>query len=376
MPSNRENTTSACYEKLLRRSQGLKEKKNNRAESILRPGRDGRSPSNRKNKSDNTKVTIFDLNEYCLEEILRYLTVRDLMALEMSSSYFGPFCSKFYARHSIEIDMDLLEAYPDWLWTKIGKHFVDLTLNYIRTKNDLDRALSYFPNVERLTCYNSIIYNVPNLPKDLKYVKLTDCKIRDRCDEYFRQIASTLTEIKLDCTDYCKTSLHPLNHIKSASFRADGLSQYSFAKFLKNNRGSLESLDAYHATRGNALGTRCYENLQKLHKLTALRIILDRFTVSRLTATFRAQIKCLSLRIPDDMNLTFEDLHSFTQLECLELNKACCDDLVTIYVSMPTLKSITLDSYVSLEEFIGKLKPCAQFLKRKITIFVQGIIVS
>lgn len=108
MPSTKRDITPACYNKQLRRSNRLMKKNNHEAKSFLGAGRDNRSGSERKNKADNTKFTIFDLNAYCLIEVMRNLSIGNLMKLELADSYFGQYSSSFYARHPVKMSPKLM----------------------------------------------------------------------------------------------------------------------------------------------------------------------------------------------------------------------------------------------------------------------------
>lgn len=323
--------------------------------------------SNSSNPSlDHTKLHIFDLNAYCLSEIMRNLAPDDLLELEQTNTYFGEYLPFFYRRNLWKFGRFKKAHYPDWLWRKMGHHVENVLIpGFIRTGKTLNRFFRHFPNIQKLTCWELELFMVPNLPKQLRSLRLHKCRLPRQCGVWFRKISATLTEIEVMGPTRIGVLKH-MRHIKRAAFCYTKLNCSELESFLQNNRNSLETLSLEYSTKVN-LTDKCFRNMEMLSNLASIQI-LDDLNLNRLSASFRAQIKCLGI-----FTVSSEVLLTFTQLECLRLIEYDCDVLLELIINMSTLKSITFQNSKeeTLAAFLRKLKPILQSRKRKMTIFVQ-----
>lgn len=359
----------------------------NNADSMEGPQGSGRQATDRQanivarsgtssTSADNTQLNIFDMNEYCITEVMRYLCVDTLLTLELTNLNFGQYSPYFYARVPWRISIERIKDYPEWVWRKIGRYVVDLKLDSVQSKTEFNRLLGYFPNVQKLCVYNGRLYNVPNLPKQVSCLSLNSSSISKQCGVWLQGLSSTLTAI--DLVEPWPTSsskfIKHLRHIRRASLSCSQLSVTGVAKFLENNRHSLESLALYNVTT-DEFTEICFENLEMMSKLTGLCVSLSYFNeilLNQLSAIFRTKIKCLSIMNLEGIWPELNEVGGFDQLECLTTLNIGIMPVLQIITNTPSIKYIHPCMRYNMDEFLRNLKPILESQNRKMILNMQS----
>lgn len=314
---------------------------------------------------DETHIGIFDLNYYCLHEIVSY--VPDLVALELAHPHFRQFTHYFYARRSIELTDIHFEDIPEWLWTKMGQHVVELTLtNCDLGRCGMEKLFNYFQNLQILTFINTDIYRAPNMPTQLEALTLENCHIMDDCNEWLQQLSPTLVKVNLlFVTIHQRLGVENLQNMKHAQFLYTMLENATIYTFLKNNRNSLESLAMHRASH---FDVRCHDALNDLQKLTSLAIDND---VVLLTDRLCEKIEHFQseLLFPGATELVF----NMKQLRSLTTSSIRVQSVKILVTSLPALETLQLSMPVRImnkrtRKAFKKLSSVVRALERKFTL--------
>lgn len=332
------------------------------------------------------KLSIKNLNYYCLHEIMSHLSIQNLMELELTNSIFGQITPYFYKRCSEwRIENYQLEVYPEWIWQKIEQYVVNLKLAGFNTTNSaLEKLIDWFPEVEQLHLQDTYVQKMPQMPKRLQRLTLHNSCIKERCDDdrWMKDISSTLTQIELlmcpsrVMTEQCNVPYWHLNRIKHAKFKCTNLESDTLVEFLRNNRHCLESLELDHAI--NDFTEECYQSLSELREVTSLAISGD-IALKSVSESFRAQIKSLKLIDFDIFHLykAIEYLFPANHLEYLTASRMCLNDIPRLVENMPDLKRIHITDHchpiAKLPKVVKTLTDMLQSQERKFTIYLSCI---
>lgn len=325
-----------------------------------------------------------DLNYYCVREILTYLSIEDIMNLEMTNSFFGQITAEFYAQpRKWLIDQRMLDAFPSWVWHKAGNFVEHLILQSLDTRDgNLNRILGYFPNVTVLQFNGMDIYMVPNLPNRLQQLIMITGRLADRCDEWFERIASTLSIVRLFHLDNSEIDVSWMNMRNLKVLISFGphrlISSELFSTVLENNRTSLKQLLLVDSVENAS--DDFYRTISSLSNVTYFGINSS-VDMNRLSRTFRQQLKYLQLfdyRSPS-LEHTLEMLCPTTQLQLLVADCTIAAHLPTLVERIPSL-----DIFVSrhpctdsiLKDVVDELIAILEAPKRTFTLVIPTRTVS
>lgn len=295
---------------------------------------------------------IEDINDYCLMEIMRFLSIYDIFNLDLTHSRFREVTPYFHKRQlKCELDRTRFNKYPKWCWEKIGPTVTDLQVQ--KYTNSLGQLLSIFPNVEQLSLVRMKLNIVPSIPMEinrLKRLALYWVRIMKNSESWFEQMSSSLTEIVLVGIEFAAQPLfRHLRTIKVAKFVWSHLSNKEMMLFLKNNRDSLESLEL--VDRGNSFNDEIYTRLSMMSKVTSLTIS-STVQAWRLSPAFREQIEYLN--ILGEQDIFFHFFHNITvsdsRLETLITSHISMENLLFLVENIPTLKKVNINGGASFWE--------------------------
>lgn len=297
------------------------------------------------------KPNIFNLNYDCTMKILSYLSIYDMMNLDVKISHFRKVTPYFYKRQSkLELDRFTFYKYPRWLWRKIGRTITQLRLRQCRNLNIL---LPFFPNVKELCLYHLNLdigqQRVPLEVNRLKQLRLISVRIIKRSDWWFKQISFTLTEIVLLNIE-ANIPLCHLFAIKRASVVGCNISITEMAEFFENNRNNLESLELF--ANPIRFDDQLHTSLSMMPKITRLTFGIE-LQYWKLSQPFRQQIEYLNkfgsfnIRHP-----TSGEIILASPLKSLVISHLSISDVLSLVESIPTLQKVQLITTICYDQNI------------------------
>lgn len=222
-----------------------------------------------KAKRKKMTLNIFNLNEYCLVEILRYLRLEDVhRAIEADKRFRSPACIRFaYGGLYLNlIDPSFFRKYPrelrDDFIEAFGKRTTTITFKLLHESNFFN-LIPHFRNLQELILRQIDITSSSPFPDGLRLQKLEldKCRIDQMAIRpWFKHLNPTLTHLKL-IEEHCSTcpcpilAIDELTNIKSLYI--DGHSAHTekcypiIKKFVDLNKNHMLSLSLLNFNQSN-----------------------------------------------------------------------------------------------------------------------------